>query len=267
MSCREARGARIIVLIALVPFMAGCPLPIAHTETLSAPMVGVVQWTNGTPLSGAQIAVYTADRCEGIALSTTTDSLGAFAFPRIRKRYGVMWVIPGLDRAPPTYSLCMADVDSLRPVYRGYVPWNDTALPDSVTCLAWAWHDRPRVTCSSLLEETVALGGRWTDSATSGQYRVILTREPTRIRGFRIPVDRPHAYVQWIQEDRNEGTAVVRTTVELLLDGKVTDVQKIELWQHQGTCHVTLRGWKNASRILLTFELGLPGQTAKVDAR
>src|SRR5256885_5452944 len=116
--CRAVAIAACI----LGPCTAACPLPIAHTETLSAPLSGVLRRSDGTPLPGAVVAMspeYRDSTCANATLRTTTDSAGTFQLPAFQKRYRVAWLIPNFDPAVPTYSLC-AGADTIRTAYHGY---------------------------------------------------------------------------------------------------------------------------------------------------
>src|SRR5436853_7106829 len=110
----QLRDAIIGVLLA--PFAAGCPLPVARTETVPGRVVGLLFRTDGTPRSGAAVAVsteWTDTLCTAAVLRTTTDSTGAFRFPPTRRHYDVTWVVPLLDRSPPGYRLCVRVADTM----------------------------------------------------------------------------------------------------------------------------------------------------------
>src|SRR5206468_8989499 len=84
---------------------AACLLPIAHTETLSAPLSGVLRRSDGTPLPGAVVAMspeYRDSTCANATPRTTTDSAGTFQLPAFQKRYRVPWLIPNIHAPVPT---------------------------------------------------------------------------------------------------------------------------------------------------------------------
>jgi len=86
----------VIALCVGVLSTAACPLPIARTEALSAPVAGVLRQSDGAPISGARLSVSTDiddSACAHAVLETTTDSAGAFRFPGTEKRYSVQWVV------------------------------------------------------------------------------------------------------------------------------------------------------------------------------
>src|SRR5256885_2764090 len=111
-------SARIAAVLVLAPCLAGCPVPIRHTETLSPPVVGVLHKSDGTPVVGAQVAVaygYASSPCTRATAQATTDSAGVFRLVATQKDYRVVWVIPNFDRAPPSYLLCVGAGDTLLP--------------------------------------------------------------------------------------------------------------------------------------------------------
>ena len=254
---------------------AACPLPIAHTEAPTAPVVGVLRRSDGTRISGTRVAVSTDDHdsvCAHATLETTTDSTGTFRLPGTEKRYGVMWVVPNYDRVAPGYRLCVRNDEVVQTAYFGRGSLRAPAPADSLTCLEWAWNGRTRVTCSAFAraEQTLASGGSWTDGETTGWYQLILTAAPTLVPGHSLPVHRPRAYVQWVEQGSTDPRATVTKMVELPIDPKVTALWKIELLTRYGKWYASLRGWKHkfmsvSAHTQLAFELGAPGQIRSVE--
>src|SRR5256885_15396389 len=129
-------------LLLLLPCLAACPLPITHTETVSAPMVGVLRQSDGTPVGGVPVVIAGSD-CSRPAHSGTTDSAGGFSFPAAEQTHHVLWVFPG-DRGLPGYVLCVGSGDTLLAAYHGAGRMEGPWLPDSVTCVQWTWRGRRR---------------------------------------------------------------------------------------------------------------------------
>src|SRR5216117_323478 len=46
-----------MVVILLAPCVAGCPMPISHTETVSPPIVGIVRGPDDRPVRNVAVAV------------------------------------------------------------------------------------------------------------------------------------------------------------------------------------------------------------------
>ena len=264
-----------IISVLLAPFAAGCPLPVARTETVSGPVVGLLFHTDGTPRPGAEVVVSTewADTlCTAAVLRTTTDSTGAFRFPPTQRHYDVTWVVPLLDRSPPGYRLCVSVADTMQVAYHGQGSFYNTAARDSITCLEWVWEQRSRVTCSGDVEHGLAEGGRWTDAEASGWYRLILTQEPTVVRGRRGLEVRPHAYVQWVAHSPTGPPYPIRATVELEIDRKVTALWETAVVEHDGRCYASLGGTRKTflndfHSAELAFRLGPPGQVLRSEVR
>jgi len=265
-------SARIAAVLVLAPCLAGCPVPIRHTETLSPPVVGVVHKSDGTPVVGAQVAVaygYASSPCTRATAQATTDSAGVFRLVATQKDYRVVWVIPNFDRAPPSYLLCVGAGDTLLPAYNGVGSLDADAEPDSVTCLQWEWRDRTRVTCSGKAQRSIVSGGRWPSDVTpsaargTGFFRLILTREGS---GRTM---RPLAVVQWLEQTGPDSPSTLVATAELPFRGNVewgvAEPALGEIYGRWCASMLTLRkthfGFK---REWLRFKLGLPGDAHPV---
>ena len=265
----------IAAALFLLPYVAGCPVPIAYTETISPPVMGSYYRSDGTPASGAPIALspgWNDPWCTRAALRTTADSTGAFHIPATQKRYRVFWVVPNLDRAAPSYNLCITAADTLRPAYHGYGSWSRHAPADSITCLEWSWQDRARILCSSRREQSIVTGGYWRDGSATGWYRLLLTVEPTRVKRHRTLVQLPRLYVQWIESTKERIPFRVRTTAEVQLSPDIISLQHGAIENIAGKWYASLYGHK---RIFINnipasdwnrFELGPPGQAIEVEA-
>jgi hypothetical protein len=263
------RRASIAVCIA-ASCLAGCPVPIAHTEALSAPVEGVLVQADGTPASGAQVAVSTEvsdSSCTRPALTTTTDAMGAFRLPGIQKRHRVRWIIPNLDIRTPRYQLCASIADTLRPAYHGWGSVTGSASPDSVTCQEWAWDNRPRITCSGRRDTRLVTGGRWIAGDASGFFRLILADDATGPRGVET---RPRTYLQWIEQSAAGRPLSIRATVLLPTDPKAYGIHTPRLEQRsEGGWCASVRSMRQrpilgAKETLLAFELGPPRQVRPV---
>lgn len=204
-----------------------------------------------------------------------------FRLPGTVKRHETTWFIPNLDMAAHRFRLCVEVRDTLRLAYTGCGSLGETAKPGTVRCIVWEWVASPRVSCAGRAEQAVVTGGRWVDEVGAGGegfYRLFLTKEPTRVKGYDKdkPQDRPYVYVQWV-EPRTAGPAEgaampyrVRTTVSLLFDrNKVWAIQNIHLWRREGRWMASLEGYRRAfmndmARAEIVFELGPPGQATRV---
>jgi hypothetical protein len=280
--CPSRRRPLAVLAVALAPLLAACPLPIAHTEATSAPVVGRLVRDDGRPIAGADVAITTQwgdGACAKPALRTTTDSAGAFHLAGTEKTYKVAWIVPNLDRLPPSFLLCTGVGDTLRAAYVGSGSLRAPAEPDSVSCVAWELEGRPRVTCSGRVGAAVVTGGQWTEPSdgrtASGFYRLFFTAERTRVKGYEIPMPRPFVYVQWVEDRRaaraaGEAPYRVRATTLLPMDrNKVWALSGGEIWRREGKWVASLHGAKHAfmndfASAELIFELGPPGQATKV---
>ena len=236
----------------LVPFaavivLAGCPLPIPTTEATSAPVVGRIVREDGIPAPNIDVVISTGwsdNACGKVAVRTRTTPSGAFELPGTEETHSVTWFVPNLDRGPMSYRLCAGVRDTLRRAYRGYGALYPPAETDSVSCIIWEWEATSRVSCAGRARRDVVEGGRWTDSTTgaSGFYRLLLTEEPTQVKGYDkdAPQDRPYVYVQWVEPrppsvPDTSAPYRVHATIGLPFDrNKGWDVRELQLWQRGG---------------------------------
>lgn len=278
----RSRTHATLLLAACAPFLLACPLPIARTEATSAPVTGRLVRADGTPLSDSEIAVSTEwgdVTCTKPVSRTRTNSAGVFRLEGTEKRYETTWFVPNLHRYPPHYKLCAGIGDTLRRAYTGIGSLYGAAQPDSLACVAWEWETQPRVSCTGSVHRGVVTGGHWIDpSGTGGEgfYRLFLTEEPTRVKGYQkdAPQDRPYVYVQWVEprtaRTPNAALYVVRATVSVPIDrNKFWVIHAAELWRHEGRWVASLHGLKksfmsDATKAELVIELGTPGQIRRV---
>lgn len=255
---------------------AACPLPIAHTEVLAAPVVGTIRKDDGTAVADARVAVsitWGDTACMQAPRETTTDSAGMFELPGIGKQYSVTWVVPLLDRVAPAYRLCVGSDDGAQTAYFGQGSLSSRAPVDSLTCLAWTWAGHERVTCSAVRRfggKTLASGGVWTEGAVTGWYQLILTEELTKVKGRKALVPRPRAYVQWIEPDASGQRYTIRDMIQLPIDPKVTALWEIDLMRRDSTWYAIMRGTKpkfmnDFASTVVMIELGPPGHVRSVE--
>lgn len=277
-----ARFTRSTLVIAIgSTCLTACPIPGNFTDTTSSPLVGRLRGADGRPVPDVEVAVSTEwgdDACEKPAHRARTDATGSFQLPATQRHYKVVWVIPNLDIVAPRFWLCAAPSDTLRRAYQGYGSRTDSAATDTIECIAWEWESRARVSCNGRGGQAIVTGGNWTDSASGrdGLYRLLLTEEPTQVKGYQkdAPQDRPYVYVQWVEPDAAtrgaEPTYRVRASVSLPIDrNKVTHIRRLQLWQREGRWLASLFGIKKSfmndfDEAELVFELGPPGQAKQV---
>jgi len=262
---KPSRSVAIAACI-LAPCTAACPIPIPHTDTLSAPVSGVLRRSDGTPVRGVEVAVspdYSDSTCARAIVRTTSDSAGGFRLPAAQKRYRVMWLVP-MESFFRAYSLCVAASDTLRTAYHGYLKLPaKNPPPDSLSCLEWAWAGRTRVTCSGAAQTALVSRGGWTAGDASGWYRIISILEDGRRD------DRPRVFVQWVARSGTSPRDTVVAMAELPL-GKALYRANVAVEEGAGqwcanvvATRKVLMGFKDAS---FRFALGQPGETRLVRA-
>lgn len=282
LSMRACHPLRFLVL-ACAPLLTGCPLPVAHTETPSPRVIGSISFADGRPAAAIDIALsgYGDVGCTHAALRTRSDSAGHFVFAPRTTYHKVTWIIPNLDVMPPSFQLCATVHDTTVHAYRGSGSLTDSARTDSITCIAWEWQQRPRVSCTGRQEHGFITGGHWTTadpSSAGGFYRLYLTEEPTVVKGYKKdhPQDRPYVYVQWVEPrprnvtDDTASRYEVRTSISLPIDrDRIRGLYGLELWRREAHWMASMRGYKHAfmndfAKTELVFQLGAPGEATLV---
>lgn len=127
--------------------VAAC-LPFAREFLITPPIVGVYRDATGAPLAGVELAVSPSETdslcADAAVLRTTTDSIGAFAFPRTIERYPVTVLLP-FETFPSQYCFCAAVADTMRFVFRAFPGSGKTY---GVTCTESQGPNGPTVSCT-----------------------------------------------------------------------------------------------------------------------
>jgi hypothetical protein len=274
-----------IVVILLASCVAGCPLPIRHTETITPAIVGIVRGPDDRPARNIKVAVAAGygSTCSEPARDST-DAAGRFSIPAATKTYQVSWIIPNYDVAAPAYTLCIGTGDTVLAAYTGWGSLEGDAPVDSINCVQWSWQNSPRASCSGDVERSLVSGGRWIEGDATGRYRILLTREDSTpsARGTLHRVwngpRRPHRYfavvVQWLEQPDAAGPATVRTALALPLREDVEEAGELSLGEMYGRWCASVRTtrlthrlyWEHHVSELNTFILGPPGQAHRVPA-
>ena len=260
---------RAIMSVGLLVSTTGCLfLPIPRTEGVSPPLRGRYLTSEGLPIVGHQIAVATGwsdSTCTQAKQRTVTDSMGHFQLERTTIRRRGVFLFPPIERFSNSYWLCAGmSHTALGPLYQGYGWLSKRAPPDSVRCVQWQWNAQSRTTCALSREATISTGGHWSDGQGSGFYRVILLEEPIAVRPCKNRFDCPHAYLQWIEDPGTGPPFVVRATVDLELDPRITYLSAAHVWQREGGSELVLSGTRprfmsDFAPIAVYFDLGPPG--------
>ena len=273
---RSLRGA---ISLGALGALLGCPLPIARTEAASAPVIGRLLREDGTPVAGASLAVSTEwddGGCTSAVTRTRSDRSGRFELPGTEAHYRTTWFVPNLDRVAGSFAVCAGTGDTLQLslAYTGRGSLAPYARPDTLSCVVWQWAERERVTCAGSMQRSVSAGGTWSDSAGAGFYRVLLTTEKVRVKGYDKdrPQPRPHVYVQWVDTTGAAagGPHRIRATVLLPFDrNKVHVLHDSRLWRRGAHWQLSLLGYQKSflddyARAELVFALGREGEAALV---
>ena len=141
------RPPAVVAACALAVALASC-IPIPLSTYRSPTVVGVVRRTDGTPVSGARVAVSASrdDRtCQRALVIATTDSAGAFRLPGAKRRQYV-----SLMERVYWYQVCVGDPDNLHLAFQWGGLGEQPPARDSLACVEsqWAWGNR--VDCSSV---------------------------------------------------------------------------------------------------------------------
>ena len=252
----------------------GCFLPLPFNENGSPPLSGIVQGSDGRPVAGRRIVVsstYDDSTCSKARASAITDSAGRFTLPHTLVRRRGILLIPPFERFWNSFTLCSdTPADTVtRAIYDGQVGLGTEAPPQTISCYEWVWQGRERVSCSTRDEGKVVEGGRWSADGRRGRYRLVLTDELARARGFDRPVPRPHIYVFWIEETDAGLPLGARETVRLPIDDNMTALSHVEILERNGRFYAAFPGYKKTflndfASAELRYELGPPGKVTRV---
>jgi hypothetical protein len=265
---RRIRSARLTLTLALI----GC-LPLDVTEAGSPVLVGIVHHEDGTPSIGSRVAI-TNDNglasCAHTSARTFTDSAGIFRFaPTTFVRRWVM-LFPPVERFWNWYGLCAGPADSVLDLtYEGRVPLHYEAEAhgvDTLSCLQWSWHGRPRATCAGRgADDRIQLGGGWSDARGSGYYRLIAVSHGSAVAESGV-------YVQWVQHRDASGHEAVRETIGLSLTSAILQSLETKLFvRSSGAACVDVRSVRQpphwytlVDQVHEARELGAPGESRTV---
>lgn len=258
----------------------GCVfLPIPYTEGGSPPLSGEYRRNDGTWGAGVQVALSTVEAdslCARPAARTTVGTGGRFELPRTTVRRRGLLLFPPFERFWNTYWICTGAAETaLLPAYRGHGSLDVESPPETLSCLQWEWQGRVRVTCSGPRDRVLASGGQWVGGGAGragGSYRLIIAEDTVRAPGWRVPVKRPRAYLQWVEQPTAGSPLYVRETLVLPVDPTVIELADARVQERVGGgwCASVLATREsslgNFRQQLLAFALGSPGVVQAVEA-
>jgi hypothetical protein len=221
------------------------------------------------------VAVTTGHRdatCARALERTTVDLAGVFRLRATTLRRRWLVLIPPIERFFNYYWLCAGASDAvLAMAYHGRTSlgYRGGTAPDTVRCLEWPWQGRARVTCAGPHEkDALQAGGRWSDGATAGFYRLIVIRNGWDAR-------QPGVFLQWVQSSGTDAPEVVQETIALPLAPRLFEIEEARLEAAPGApACVIVRSLGKRPRFFsptptferVAAELGPPGQMRRVTA-
>jgi hypothetical protein len=263
---RWARAAAAPVILCWA-FTSCIPLPIAHTIAHSAPVVGVLERNDGTPISGTTVSVvYEAweTTCARPRVQAATSVEGVFELQETVQRYGWTWI--GLFHVyPPNYLLCFDTEAGPRPGYIGLGALGVSAPADSLSCVEWPWSGSVRISCMGRQMRGIVTGGAWSDSVATGTFRVFVTEEPKEVSGYDRPQPRPLLHVQWLEDAGRGPPYVVRDTTTIDVGDRARDVWDGFIAGGAGESILSFsarvpRWWNDMRQGSVVIRLGRPGE-------
>jgi hypothetical protein len=274
------RRLAALLAFALALGSGGCVfLPIPYTEGGSPPLSGEYRRSDGTPGVGVHVALSTVEAdslCTRPAALADVGAEGRFELPRTTVRRRGILLFPPFERFWNTYWICAGAAETaLLPAYRGSGSLDVESPPETLSCLEWEWQGRARVTCGGPREGVLAAGGRWVGGGagrTGGSYRLIIAEDTVRVPGWRVPMKRPRAYLQWVEQPVAGAPLRVRETLVLPVDPKVVELGDARVQERVGggwcASMLTTResALGNLRQQLIAFALGPPGVVQAVEA-
>jgi hypothetical protein len=262
------KAVRSVALAMLIVGASAClPLPIAHNQLVTTPVIGVVRRSDGTPASGIRVGV-TADArdagCTSHGARAVTDSAGRFRLPAVFERQRVLWLTMFENFGMTRYWFCAGNPSPGRGSDTSLVPARTQVRGwvhgDTLACLTWTLAEAPRVTCNgSINQRPIVTNGAWINGRDSGTFRLLFTDAARDAYGAR-------AIVQWITTTASSANepADLRGQLELPTGDPVLGG---ELITRDGRWRVrveSVRPTKWNHRRWLEFELGRPGEARPV---
>jgi hypothetical protein len=264
------RSAAWILTFAL----SGCVLPANIHEPGSPALVGIVHREDGTPAVGARVAITNDDgraSCSHTSARTFTDSAGVFRFAPTTSVQRWVVLVPPIERFFNWYGVCAGASDStLELTHHGLVRLHNPSegsVVDTLNCLQWTWRGRPRAMCTGRgAENTVQLGGGWSDARGSGFYRLIAVSHGSASAPSGV-------YVQWVQHSDTGSSETIRETIAIVLTPDMLSSLEAQLLaERSGAVCVDVRivrrppHWYNFvdHEVHEAKELGAPGESHSV---
>ena len=242
-----------------------CPIPSRHMAQVTPSVIGTLQRSDGSPVTGALMAATAKEddvSCREAGAVSTTDSLGRFRLPEIRVQKEIFWFTMFESFGMTFYWLCASfpmGSDSASSIRRSMIAGHVSG--DSVICLEWHREGDTRLTCNSARAQRITTGGWWTDGRLRGWYRVILAEDEPWGHEARV-------FVQWLESSSAADRGVfVRAQVEVPTGPPVRSTPPAELAPLEDRWFLTVVSAKQTTwgnDRYLRFELGPPGQVRQV---
>ncbi len=240
----------------LLSSAAACiPLPIAHMEEVTPSVYGVIRWSDGAPVGGAQVATTGGRRdrrCRGPGGRATTHRDGSFLIPGASVHRRVLWITLIENFGLTPYWLCLRVSDTLSAnsvgtaTMRVYLRRHYGG--DALSLVSWIWKDTIWMTPAA----QVAEGGAWRIAGDTGYYRLLAAGIDDFGREGR-------AWVQWVQHAPGN-TLSIRSTAELVTDIPVDMSAGAQIdWAGSDWIAIVHVNGRRPGRFNRTFQLGEPG--------
>lgn len=182
----------LCVAVLLSGLLAACHRPVIWPEPVTPVIIGTVRWAGGGAVAGEEIRISGTrgdSTCRRASRRTVTSPEGYFQLPPANLHVPI-----------PTFYACAFIGADIQFIDAGV--WYAPARVDSVSCMAWHWDTRIRLTCERAGERRIYEGGRWRRSPADpydGFYRALLVTESAPSRAAGTIATRPVLYVQWLR--------------------------------------------------------------------
>lgn len=257
-------GGRSRLAMLLIVATTGCiPLPIRHTELVTAEVTGTVREADGAPAAGIPVAVTASAgdmTCAKASARGITDSAGRFHLPAVHERKRILWFGLMENFGATLYRFCAGGTAAVRPPSAAAAVASTNIKGwirgDSLDCIAWTLRASARVSCNGPINQHgMSTFGAWGDARDSGSYRLLLADEDSWAYEKR-------AVVQWVVFPRSNASAGTNVRSELEVP-TMEPVVGVGYVNRAGRAVIRVA----TTRHRVAFELGAPGEMRPVPDR
>ncbi len=234
----------LTVAVVLAGLAVACHRPVLWPEPVTPVILGTLRWEAGGPIEGEEIRISGArgdSTCRHATRRTATGPQGYFQLPPAN-----------LEIPIPIFYACALIGADTQFIDAGV--WYAPSRVDSVSCMAWHWDTRIRLTCERAGEHRIFDGGRWRQRTTDpydGFYRALLVTEKIRAPNGETAAMRPVLYVHWLRPlypaNGRQPPFTLAAITRFPMEEEVFKLAAASFWERNDTTFLTVAAFKHRS--------------------